>query len=369
MRIENLSLQNFRNYKSAEVSFCEGQNLIFGENAQGKTNLIESIFYLSCLKTFRSSKDFDAVMSGEEEALINGSFEAYGRKFDVLCKIKNGARKIIVNGIEEKRPSEHIGLIKTVVFSPDDLKLIKDGPSVRRRFLNIAISQMRPSYIRALAEHNKIIENKKRILKMETGREKYFDFLDILDEKLSEVYSYIVKERGEFLDKANKIILRVGKELSGGKEELSLIYSCASSIENTSDEENKKRLIYHLKERRKAELSSGMCLIGAHRDDFSVEINGKSARDFGSQGQIRSAVLALKSAEHEIFEKDSGEKPILLLDDVLSELDQSRRDYLINDANRGQTIITGCDSSMFSEFFHGKIFTVSCGKIIAEESK
>ncbi len=369
MKIKNLCLNNFRNYKKAEISFAEGQNLIFGENAQGKTNLLEAIFYLSCLKTFRSSRDFDCVLSGESEAEVNGEFEAYGRKFEVCCCIKNGGRRIFVNGIEEKRPSNHIGLIKTVVFSPDDLKLIKDGPSARRRFLNIAISQMRPSYIKALAEHNKLIENKRRILKMESGREAYLDFLDVIDEKLSEAYAYIIKERGEFLESSNEIILRVGKEISDGREEFSLSYTCASSIEKTDDGENKKRLLNHLKERRKAELSSGMCLIGAHRDDFSVDINGKSAREFGSQGQIRSVVLALKVAEHEILEKDSGEKPILLLDDVLSELDASRRAFLINDVNRGQTIITGCDSSMFSELLHGKIFTVSHGEIIAEDNK
>ena len=159
MKIKKLFLENFRNYKTAEVAFSEGQNLIFGENAQGKTNLLEAIFYLSCLKNFHSSRDSDAVMLGERAARIRGEFEAYGRSFDIDLKLGSGARKLLVNGIEEKRPSNHIGLIKTVVFSPDDLKLIKDGPALRRRFLNIAISQMRPSYIKALAEHNRIIEN------------------------------------------------------------------------------------------------------------------------------------------------------------------------------------------------------------------
>ncbi len=369
MKIKKLFLENFRNYKSAEVSFSDGQNLIFGENAQGKTNLLEAIFYLSCLKNFHSSRDFDAVMLGESEAKIIGGFEAYGRDMEVELRIKNGSRRLFVNGIEEKRPSNHIGLIRTVVFSPDDLKLIKDGPALRRRFLNIAISQMRPSYIKALAEHNRIIENKKRILKMEEGREKYLDFLDILNEKLAENYAYIIRERGEFLKKSAEIVKRVGFEISSGREEFLLSYSPASSIEETNDPDNAKKLLAHLCARKSAELSSFSCLIGAHRDDFSVSINGKSARDFASQGQIRSVVLALKVAEHEILEEDSGEAPILLLDDVLSELDTSRRAFLINDVNRGQTVITGCDRSMFSELLHGKIFTVSKGEIIDEKNK
>lgn len=369
MKIENLFLENFRNYKSAEVSFADGQNLIFGENAQGKTNLLEAIFYLSCLKNFHSSRDFDAVLSGEREARIRGEFEAYGRKTDIDLRLRQGGRKLLVNGIEEKRPSDHIGRIRTVVFSPDDLKLIKDGPALRRRFLNIAISQMRPAYIRALAEHNKIIENKKQILKMEEGREKYLDFLDILNEKLAEVYAYIIRERGEFIRKSAEIVRRVGFEISSGREEYVLSYSFASSVERTDDADNAKRLFEHLSSRRDAELSSFSCLIGAHRDVFSVTINEKSARDFASQGQIRSVVLALKVAEHEILEKDSGEAPILLLDDVLSELDSTRRAFLINDVNRGQTVITGCDEKMFSELLHGKIFTVSKGEIISEENK
>ena len=369
MKIEKLFLENFRNYKSASVAFSDGQNLIFGENAQGKTNLLEAIFYLSCLKNFHSSRDFDAVMLGERKARIRGEFEAYGRKLDIDLALQNGSRKLLVNGIEEKRPSNHIGLIKTVVFSPDDLKLIKDGPALRRRFLNIAISQMRPQYIKALAEHNKLIENKKQILKMEEGREKYLDFLDVLDEKLASVYAYIVRERGDFLKKSARIIARVGDEISSGREKFTLSYSPASSIEDALSAENEKRIREHLRSRRVAELSAGACLIGAHRDDFSIDINGKSARDFASQGQVRSVVLALKVAEHEILEKDSGESPILLLDDVLSELDSSRRAFLINDVNRGQTIITGCDESMFRELLHGKIFTVEKGKIISEENK
>ena len=343
--------------------------MIFGKNAQGKTNLLEAVFYLSCLKTFRAQKDFEAVREGEPFAELSGNFEAYGRQLSVSCKIKKNARELSVNGVSGIRPSEHIGTIKTVVFSPDDLSLIKDGPARRRRFLNLAISQMRPAYIRALAEHNKIIETKRRILKMEDGREAYFDYLDVLNEKLASVYAYILSERGAFLKKAAEIVKRTGFQISGGSEEISLSYSHASSVERTDDEENAKRLLLHLTARKEAELSSRSCLIGAHRDDFEVFINGKSARDFASQGQIRSCVLALKVAEHEILENDSGEKPILLLDDVLSELDPHRRSFLINDIDRGQTIITGCDPSMFSELIHGKIFTVAGGAINGENEK
>lgn len=369
MRIERLFLENYRNYENADVTFSDGQNLIFGKNAQGKTNLLEAIFYLSCLKTFRVSRDFDAVRSGEEYASLCGDFEGYGRKVNVSCRIGKNGRRLSVNGVTIKRPSDHIGLIKTVVFSPDDLLLIKEGPSARRRFMNIAISQLRPSYIKALSEHNRIIEAKRKILKMEEGRSAYYDYLDVLNEKLSEAYAYIIFERGEFIRKIGDSVKKVGEKISNGEENFEISYSFASSVEDTKDQSNAGKILDHLKKRKEAELASEACLIGAHRDDFSFSINGKSARDFGSQGQIRSAVLALKVAEHEVFEKDSGEKPILLLDDVLSELDPSRRAFLINDVNRGQTIITGCDPSMFSELSKGKIFTIDGGRIVSENTK
>lgn len=365
MQINYLRISDFRNYSLAEIEFSEGQNLLFGENAQGKTNLIEAIFYLSCLKTFRGNRDSDAIRKDCPSAKIEGSFEAYGRKMEISCTISKSGRKLFVNGIPEKSPRNHIGLIKTVVFSPDDLQLIKEGPALRRRFMNIAISQMRPSYIKALSEHNKIVESKRKILKMEQGREAYSDYLDVLNEKLARAAAYITFERGEFLKKLEVFANRATGEISRGSEEMKIVYNCDSAVENPSDEDNFSKILEHLNRRKAAELASEACLVGAHRDDFTVYINGETARDFGSQGQIRSCVLALKVAEHEIIEKDSGQSPILLLDDVLSELDPSRREFLINDASRGQTIITGCDPSMFSELKKGKIFTISHGEVIS----
>ena len=366
MFIKELSVENYRNYQSAEVSFSENQNLIFGENAQGKTNLIEAVFYLSCLKTFRGKSDTDAIKTGEKEAKIRGVFKAYGRDIEIKCDILSSGRRLFVNGIRENKPSNHIGLIKTVVFSPNDLLLIKEGPSLRRRFLNIAISQLRPGYIKALSEHNKIIESKRKILRME-DKTPYIDFYDVLNEKLSKCAAIIIRERGRFIEELSKIASETGLKISGGRENLSFSYKPPSSVENFSDNNLENILYEHLKRRRDAEFASEMCLVGAHRDDFEVFINGESARDFGSQGQIRSSVLAIKVAEHEILKRDSGEAPILLLDDVLSELDPSRRSFLINDIHRGQTIITGCDPSMFDELRQGKIFTVKAGSVVNEK--
>jgi len=364
MIIKSLELTDFRNYKSATLDFSAERNLLFGENAQGKTNVLEAVFYLSCLKTFRGSREADAIRQGQPLAKLSASFDCFGREILINCDILKTGRRLFVNGIPIKRPSEHIGLIKTVVFSPDDLRLIKDGPALRRRFLNIAISQMRPSYIKALSEHNKIIETKRKILKMETGREAYYDYLDILNEKLSAACANITYERGEFIKLLRLSANETTKEISRGSEEMEIIYNCDSAIEDTADKENREKILYHLNRRKEAELASGMCLVGSHRDDFTVYINGNEARSFASQGQIRSCVLALKCAEHSILEKDSGESPIFLLDDVLSELDPSRREFLINDASRGQTIITGCDPSMFSELKKGKIFTISGGEVV-----
>ena len=365
MQITRLALENWRNYKYAEIEFSETQNLLFGKNAQGKTNLLEAIFYLSCLKTFRSKADFDAVLEGEKKARLRAGFIAYGRELEVSCDITKGKRNLSVNGIPVSKPSEHIGLIKTVVFSPDDLQLIKEGPALRRRFMNIAISQMRPSYIRALSEHNKLIESKRKILKMEEGKEKYFDYLDVINEKLARAMNEITRERAKFLDEISKSATETMKRISGGNEALDITYNCDSAAVDPAAD-NFENYLLHLSRRKEAELASEMCLVGAHRDDFTVRLNGKIARDFASQGQIRSCVLALKCAEHEIIERDSGEKPILLLDDVLSELDPSRRAFLINDVNRGQTVITGCDPSMFSELQCGKIFTISKGEVKGE---
>ena len=362
MKIERLALENWRNYKEAQIEFSETQNLLFGKNAQGKTNLLEAIFYLSCLKTFRSKADFDAVREGEKRARLRAGFVAYGRELEVSCDITKGKRSLSVNGIPTNKPSEHIGLIKTVVFSPDDLQLIKEGPALRRRFMNIAISQMRPSYIRALSEHNKLIESKRKIIKDPDGREKYSDYVDILNERLSVVMNEITRERKRFLSDISKSAAATMEKISGGTELLEITYNCDSATD-FEKEDNTENYFLHLCRRKEAEFASEMCLVGAHRDDFTVRLNGKIARDFASQGQIRSCVLALKCAEHEIIERDSGEKPILLLDDVLSELDPSRRAFLINDVNRGQTVITGCDPSMFSELEKGKIFTISKGEV------
>ena len=195
----------------------------------------------------------------------------------------------------------------------------------------------------------------------------YIDFYDVLNEKLSKCAAIIIRERGRFIEELSKIASETGLKISGGRENLSFSYKPPSSVENFSDNNLENILYEHLKRRRDAEFASEMCLVGAHRDDFEVFINGESARDFGSQGQIRSSVLAIKVAEHEILKRDSGEAPILLLDDVLSELDPSRRSFLINDIHRGQTIITGCDPSMFDELRQGKIFTVKAGSVVNEK--
>ncbi len=368
MRIKKLSLSNFRNYKEAEIEFCEGQNLIFGKNAQGKTNLIEAIFYLSCLKTFRGAKESSTIKYGEEKCNATGDFSAFGRDFKISCDITERGRRLFVNGIHEPRASNHIGLIKTVIFSPDDLQIIKEGPSLRRKFMNMAISQMKPSYIKALSEHNRLIEHKRKIIKGPERGEEILSFLDVIDEKLAEKISFITSERASFIENVSKLSQDIMGEISSGREKISIEYNFASSISNPFDvSENKELLISHLRRRRIAELESGMCLIGSHRDDFTVFINGKSARDFASQGQIRSATLALKLSEHRILEQDCGESPILLLDDVLSELDPMRQKYLINGSSRGQTIITGCDPAMFEGLKFGNMFTIDDGRIKEEK--
>ncbi len=366
MKINNLFLSSFRNYGEESIKFSDGVNILLGENAQGKTNLLEAIFFLSCLKTFRSKKEADAIKTGEEKAVIRGEFEAYSQNISVLCELFSAGKKSIkINGGNLTRLSDHIGSIRTVLFSPNDLRIINDGPGLRRRFLNVAISQLRPSYIKALGEFKRLSEQKRMLLKQCAERPDFIDFLDTLNEKLAQKTAEITHFRAWFLQSLEAFAAENMKLISGGKEELSFKYIFDSAIENPLADisENAERVKKHLDMRKNAEFATGALLIGSHRDDFDVFINGSSARDFGSQGQIRSAVLAIKLAEHSILEKDGGEAPILLLDDVLSELDDTRREFLINRAVRGQVIITGCEEKISKEFAESKLFEVKNGSV------
>lgn len=362
MKVTSLKLKNFKNYEEESFSFSENINVICGENAQGKTNLLEALFYLSCVKPINVKKEKDLIKFGENFSKIEAVAETEGRELEIVFDITSSPRRIFINGIKNQKVTDYIGSIKTVLFTPDDLSMIKEGPALRRRFLNIAISQLKPNYVYALSRYNKILEQKNALLK----QEKIDDtLLDIYNEKLASQGAVIIKYRREFTDEVSVEAGLIHNEMSNSHEILQMVYKTDRYIdEKLSIEE---ALYKHMSDRRVAEIESQSSLVGPHRDDLEFLIAGVSAKDFASQGQIRTAILSIKLAEREVFYKTSGEYPILLLDDVLSELDSTRQNFVLNKINCGQVFITSCENLFSTSLEKGKIFTIKKGSLISDK--
>ena len=358
MKIKSLKLLNFKNYKEEDFSFSDGINVVSGENAQGKTNLLEAIFYLSCVKTIHAKKERDLILFNEENASLFAEVESDERNFDVKIDISNAPRRIFVNGVRQEKVTEYIGSVRCVLFIPDDLSMIKEGPYIRRRFLNIAISQLKPNYLNALALYNKILEQKNKLLKQENPDDL---LLDIYNEKLAKYGAVVIKYRRDFVKELAKEAAKNHFDMSKGKEKLQILYKTDRYITDESDIE--AELYRHMSERKIAEKESEMSLVGPHRDDIIFMINDISAKDFASQGQIRTAILSTKLAEREVFYKLCGEYPILLLDDVLSELDDARQNFVLNKIDRGQVFITSCENLISPILENGKFFEIEKGNL------
>ncbi|MEG2857240.1 MAG: DNA replication/repair protein RecF, partial [Clostridia bacterium] len=350
--------------------FSDGINIIRGNNAQGKTNLLEAIFFLSCAKSFRAKKESELISFGECEAEIKAKIYSYSRCNNIKIGIKKGRkRSIYVNEVKKIKISDYVGTLQSVLFSPDDLFMIKEGPAIRRRFINIAISQLKPIYIHYLSVLNRILEQKSMLLKNNTDEKQRAELLDIYNIKLAQVGAHIVSYRNDFINEIAEKAKEIHYEMSNNKENLQIVYICDRYITDfeNGNEVIAKSIYSHLCERKKAEIDSKSCLIGPQRDDIEILINGKSARFFASQGQIRTATLALKLAEREVFFKHSGEFPVLLLDDVMSELDEERQNYILNKIGDGQVFITSCDNLIASPIVKGRAFTIEGGAILCEE--
>ena len=358
MKIKSLSLKNFKNYKSADFSFSDRINVISGENAQGKTNLLEAVFYLSCVKTIHAKRERDLILFNEDSASLDALVESENRDFQVKIELSNAPRKIYINGIRQPKVTEYIGSLKCVLFVPDDLSMIKEGPGVRRRFLNIAISQLKPNYLSALSIYNKILEQKNKLLKQESVDD---ILLDVYNERLAKYGAVIIKYRRDFIKQLEEVACKNHNEMSNGREILQIVYKTDRYI--TDDCDIEKELFRHMSERKLAERESELSLIGPHRDDLLFLINSVSAKDFASQGQIRTAILATKLAEREVFYQIAGEYPILLLDDVLSELDSTRQNYVLNKIDKGQVFITSCENLISPSLEVGKFFEISGGTL------
>lgn len=360
MIIESIELKNFRNYRNLKLEFDEQTNIFYGDNAQGKTNILEAIYLSGTTKSHKGSKDRDMILFGEEEAhlrtFIRKSEMDY--KIDIHLK-KNKAKGIAINGVPIRRASELFGIANFVFFSPEDLSIIKQGPSERRRFLDMELCQLDKIYLHNLANYNKIVAQRNKLLKDLVFRKDLEDTLDIWDLQLAEYGKKVIQGRETFVKQLNQIISEIHEKLSGGREKLSVFYE-----KNCS----KEALYEELQKNRERDIRLKTTSAGPHRDDLLFSVDSVDIRKFGSQGQQRTAALSLKLSEIELVKKIIHDTPILLLDDVLSELDHNRQNYLLNSIHDIQTMITctGLDEFVNHRFSINKVFKVVEGTVSKE---
>ncbi len=366
MRLNSLTLQNFRNYTEQTVFFAPDNNVIVGENAQGKTNLLEAIVYLSCARSNRARADRELLRFGETEALLRGKIFSRERDFTVEMQLFAGKRrKMTVNQVPAKRAGDLSGVLGTVFFCPEDLMLIRDGAAARRRFMDQSLCQLRPRYAAALAEYNRLYEHKTRILRDSEDHPALRDTLPEFNARMALSGAVLVHYRARFCARLAEYAATAHRECSGGRESLALHYETVKTIEDPFAEQNilVEQLMAHQRAHEQAELASRLCLSGPHKDDIGVEIGGENARQYSSQGQTRTAALALKLAERDIYQEITGEAPVLLLDDVLSELDPRRQEYVLNRISGGQVFITCCEEDRLGSLSTGKVLHVANGAV------
>ena len=359
MMVRRIALNGWRNYDFEAVDFSPDINVIRGRNAQGKTNLLEAVYMLATGRSFRSRFDRELVGFGFSSAEVLADIEAHGREQTVKIVLTPGRRKQITVNSVKKTASELAGTITAVLFCPEDLAIVRDGAVVRRRLMDNAISQLRPGYAAALTEFNRILEQKSAILRDYHEKPSLLYTLDDFSERLCRLSAKLIRYRASFVDRLAKCSSPIHREFSGGSDELRLFYKTVSTVENpyASEREIYYAVCEHQESHRKAELESGQCLTGAHRDDMS-------ARTFASQGQKRTAALSIKLGEREIHLQESGEYPVLLLDDVLSELDEKRQEFVLNRIGGGQTLITCCEDDGITERTGGRVITIDGGKAV-----
>ncbi|OON88229.1 DNA replication/repair protein RecF [Oribacterium sp. C9] len=357
MIIESLELKNFRNYQSLKVKLSPGTNIFFGDNAQGKTNVLESIFLASTSKSYRIARDKDLIQFGNDEAHIKMEVRKRNIPYRIDMHLKkNKSKGIAIDEIPIHKASELFGIANIVSFSPEDLGLIKEGPAIRRRFMDLELCQLDKVYLYNLARYNKTLNQRNKLLKDIRIKPSLLDTLSVWDEELVKYGSKVIEIRKEFIEELKDIIIDIHHQLTGGVEKLKITYDANVSIDNFQNE---------LLRVRESELKQQVTLAGPHRDDLLFMIDDKDIRKFGSQGQQRTAALALKLSEIELVRKKIDDDPILLLDDVLSELDSKRQNYLLNLLSDTQNIITctGLDDFVNNRFHIDELFHVVNGTI------
>ena len=363
MYIKKIKVENFRNIEFMEIEPHNEINVIYGQNGQGKTNLLEAIWLFTGCKSFRNAKDSELVQFNEQNSRISIEYETEIRENKASVCIEK-KRTASLNGINLSSPRELIGKYYSVVFSPVHLSLIKDGPLNRRKFIDTAISQIDNMYAKKLMYFNHLIQQKNALLKNASENPSLLDTLDIWDEKIALAGADVISDRIEYIKRLQKKATEIYRGISGEKEDLSIKY--LSNVRYESEEKNKiaEKYFETMKKNRPNDLYLKNTTSGPHRDDIEILINGISARKFGSQGQQRSASLALKLGEAEIINDLKGEHPIILLDDVMSELDSTRQNYILNKMTGKQVFITCCEKETISRLCAGKIIKIEKGKAV-----
>ena len=360
MKIKSLKLKNYRNYDLLKLDFDDAANIFYGDNAQGKTNILEAVYLSGTTKSHRGTKDRDLIQFGNEESHIEAVVEKKGIEYQLDMHLKkNSPKGIAVNKIPLRKASELFGIINFVFFSPEDLNIIKDGPSERRRFIDMELSQLDRVYLSDLYNYNRIVNQRNHLLKDMGNSGKIADTLDIWDLQLVQYGNKIIERRKEFIKQVNEIISSVHKKLTGSKEDIQLVYEPSNG--NLTLEQT-------LVKNRERDMRIKSTSVGPHRDDICFMSGDLDIRRFGSQGQQRTAALSLKLSEIELVKQAIKDTPVLLLDDVLSELDKHRQNYLLDSINDIQTLITctGVEDFVNHRFSINKVFHVHEGQVTDE---
>ncbi len=372
MRVLRLAARNFRNLAEEELFPCEGVNVIYGENAQGKTNLLEALWLFTGGHSFRGAKDGELpkLQNGENASFCALSMDLYseGREQSLRLNIENGRRNSVINGVVKKTGSALIGKVCAVIFSPEHLLLVKEGPSRRRSFIDGALCQLKPSFPKLLSVYNRSLLQRNALLKDILRYPELEDTLDVWDARLAKLGGEVMEERQNYLSKLTPKVRSVYKGISQNKETIDLQYSPSvkNLVENFTASQAEAQFLEELFRTRRSDIRSGFTSMGPHRDDMEIVLNGISARIYGSQGQQRSAVLALKLSEAQLLSELTGEAPVILLDDVMSELDQSRQDYLLNHLHGRQVFLTCCSPETVDLMKTGLRFRVENGSVFPE---
>ncbi len=367
MEAKKLNLKNFRNYEEQALEFGSGVNILYGDNAQGKTNILEAVYLFSMGKAVRTRKDSELIRHGEDSSIISLEFSDSERvSVGEITLFRDKRKFITVNDVPIKKNSELVGRFRVVYFGPEYLGLVKEGPSVRRKNTDILISQLKPAYFSALSSFKKILDSKNALLKMDNPN---MAMLEIINDKFALVSAELVAYRAEFIKELAEIAKGIQGEISFEKEKLETVYrSCIGVVEDESVSQLKEKIEAKLKDSLKREIDIKESTVGPHREDIEYFINGKEAKIFASQGQQKTIVLAQKLAEVELMKRKCGETPILLLDDIMSELDRKRQKFILNHIQNTQLLITCTDIDSFDIVPDAKLFEVVNGVVSVAEN-